>query len=505
MRIRWFHPLVVGVLLALVLVSIGSASAPTPLVFLTINNPPRDPDGAIVKSLNEQVSKAIRQPVEFKFLCVQYGDYLSKVKLMTSSGEPLDMLFTAPWCGYNELRASGCFMGIKKYLKECTPDYLQLSPQSAWDGVTADGEVWALPDTGANTYHYFDGCFLVRKDLREKYGLKRFQNFAEIYAFAKLLAKKEPGVYITHGSLQNYWDMHTKYRSNPGIFAGARTYRVSDENLGLACTGMQKGKQAPKVVWAYDSAAYRAELAVARKEYKEGIIPHDFLSLGDNVIPLINAGRFAISFMQEVWGIGTVMANCPVPLEWYVFNPQPGMRVASSSNLCAIARNCKNPEVAIKAGNYIFSNRDAYYTWHYGLKGREWEYDAAGDVVELMNQEERNWSDFFPWSFANMNLWPRDKSLDPGLWKIHKDAQLKALNSTLIGFSPNFDELKTEVAQVTAVSKAYLAALNAGVLDEKGYQEALSKWKAAGIEELRAEAQRQLDAWWANKYPNGAK
>ncbi len=64
----------------------------------------------------------------------------------------------------------------------------------------------------------------------------------------------------------------------------------------------------------------------------------------------------------------------------------------------------------------------------------------------------------------------------------------------------NTDAIKTEIASCEAVTTEYLESLAMGAVDlEKTIPELLSKLKAAGSDKIIEEAQKQIDAWKAEK------
>ena len=67
-----------------------------------------------------------------------------------------------------------------------------------------------------------------------------------------------------------------------------------------------------------------------------------------------------------------------------------------------------------------------------------------------------------------------------------------------MGYSFVRDSVSTEIASLSTVIEQYDKMINCGALDpKKAVPEFISALKAAGIEEVIAENQRQLDEWAA--------
>ena len=73
--------------------------------------------------------------------------------------------------------------------------------------------------------------------------------------------------------------------------------------------------------------------------------------------------------------------------------------------------------------------------------------------------------------------------------------------SSIIGFKPDTSSIGVEIAQVTAVAKEYVTALDYGVSPnhEEVYREFMSKLEMAGSKKIITELQAQLDKWLESK------
>ena len=72
--------------------------------------------------------------------------------------------------------------------------------------------------------------------------------------------------------------------------------------------------------------------------------------------------------------------------------------------------------------------------------------------------------------------------------------------SPLMGFVPNPEPTRTEEAQIAAVIGEYASTLEYGALGKDyfaTYEDFLAKLKAAGIDKVVAEYQKQVDAFFA--------
>ena len=86
------------------------------------------------------------------------------------------------------------------------------------------------------------------------------------------------------------------------------------------------------------------------------------------------------------------------------------------------------------------------------------------------------------------------------MWEKTKELNNTAEQSKLLGFSFDSENVKSEVSQVTSVITEYDSLLGTGTVDpDTMYQEFIDKLKSAGIDNLIAEVQTQVDTWLENK------
>ena len=106
-----------------------------------------------------------------------------------------------------------------------------------------------------------------------------------------------------------------------------------------------------------------------------------------------------------------------------------------------------------------------------------------------------------PYYFANWGLGNVFNSyLEEGqaedTWVATKEINDNAERSPLLGFNPNLDNLKPQVASCKSVIDEFLEALDFGIVDvDSVYPQFVNKLKASGADEIIAEVQKQIDEW----------
>jgi putative aldouronate transport system substrate-binding protein len=83
-------------------------------------------------------------------------------------------------------------------------------------------------------------------------------------------------------------------------------------------------------------------------------------------------------------------------------------------------------------------------------------------------------------------------------WEEFKKFNESGTNSPLLGFNFDTTKVATELAAVQNVKEEFWPSLMTGTVDPEEYlPKAIEKFKAAGLDKIIEEAQRQIDEWRA--------
>jgi putative aldouronate transport system substrate-binding protein len=106
-----------------------------------------------------------------------------------------------------------------------------------------------------------------------------------------------------------------------------------------------------------------------------------------------------------------------------------------------------------------------------------------------------------PWMFGNTFVNFLDVSENPKKAQMFLDYNAKSLPLKSLGFDFDISSLKNEVTAIKNVYAEFMPGMETGSVDPAvEMPKALAKFKAAGIDKVVAEAQKQYDAWLtANK------
>lgn len=115
-----------------------------------------------------------------------------------------------------------------------------------------------------------------------------------------------------------------------------------------------------------------------------------------------------------------------------------------------------------------------------------------------------NYVGFTNWAVGNLyNAYVVGKSAsDNAISYLFEEQNAKAIVSPLIGLKPDISSFTTELTQIRAIVNEYHKTLLSGALGddwEEKYEEFLAKLKAAGVDKVNEELQKQVDEFIKSK------
>lgn len=198
--------------------------------------------------------------------------------------------------------------------------------------------------------------------------------------------------------------------------------------------------------------------------------------------------------------IGTELVKVPM-IDGYMVNG------GGAGCQWSIPITSKNPEKAMQALNYLYSNPEANWIVSFGLEGQTYEVveeTDRGTQIRYLSEK----TETLPY-FNAYGLWgsrftdlavaptPADKGM---VCREYHDALPDNRKSPALGYNFVQDNVSSEIAAVTTVIEQYTPSINCGALEpEQALADFRSALEAAGINKIIEENQRQMDEWSASQ------
>lgn len=428
----------------------------------------------VLAEVNRYLKQKINATLELRM--IEETSYDKKLKAVISSGEKFDICFTSIWMNrYVHNVVKGSFLELNPLLKKYGKGTLAALDPILLDAARVRGKLYALP---ANKELACQGGISFNKKYADKYGfdLSAVSKIEDLEPMLKIIKEKEPGV--------------VPYLIYPySCHAFSMPLERIDEQVPSALYFDNRTHY--RLVNPLETPEFKEYLSLMRKWYKAGYILEDAASLKE-VDDIAESGLWFAGWFAYDPLVASQISNqlgydvLVVPIR------QPFITKKNAEyHLQAISATSRNPERAMMFLELLNTDKYLYNLLVYGIEGVHYQ-KISGKVIEPRG------SSYFvqPYTFGNMKL-AYSLSFEPAM--VERDFQAfndAAIISPLLKFHFNPEPVKFEIEKITEVTEECEGPLFVGAVEPERYlPRVIEKYKAAGLDKVIAEQQRQLDAW----------
>ncbi|RAP77667.1 extracellular solute-binding protein [Paenibacillus montanisoli] len=444
-------------------------------------------------AVKEEVNKKLLADgvgVQIEKEYIDWGAWEQKINLKLSTNENFDMFHVMnDWVGLANYAGRGALKDITKEVEEFGPNLKKLIPASVWTGVTKEGKIYGIP-----AYWYesaIDGSITLNKYLLNKAGVSAdIQNRDQLLdALEQVNTKLNMKLTIPiRGGQAGPADIFQRtYDAYP--------FTVRDNVAFIGQDGVVKN-------WV-ETEEFKQDAEWFRKAYEKKLINPDVLTVKqEQVQDQIKYGKYAFVFGTP-GSLTDAQKTYPdikdEDFSLFRLNPEKeNFRMVNAKNVNVVAANSKHPAEVVKFLNWLYDKQENYDLFMYGIEGKT--YNKVGDKgLDLILDPKTNSPIYLQddWMIGNLNLIRVNQTLlDANKQLYREDKNAKTFFAANFFFDPA--PVKAEMGNVQAVYTSDVTPIYRGVVDYDSHiQAALDKLKAAGIDKVLAEYQKQLDAFKA--------
>ncbi len=431
------------------------------------------PDEEMVEAaVNEIALKEIGVAVDL--VCIDGSAYNERMNMNMASGMAYDLCFTGYVNKYQNAVANGGLMQLDELLKE-VPKLMKAMPDYAWEVAKINGGIYAVP----NLQSYAPPTSVTfYKDLTDKYNFdaRSIETVEDCEPYFEALVANEPQIIPYYPSYGVQMWTSPVWEIIPGVPLAVR-----------------KDGSSSKVEILFETEEYKRGISVLHEWYNKGILRADLVSSQSDSEDF-KAGKMAA--MNGGWVPGGEAKNSllygreiiTVPIE------EPYMsKAACLAAMTGIGVNSKHPVEAIKFIELVNTNADVLNLLAIGIKDVHYTLDEEGKYVLVPNS---GWKTGGGWQFGNNFLQTIASGVADDVWEETAKLNLESVKSPLLGFVLDTEPIKTQISQLSAAESEFggnIEIVNNGADAEKR----MKKLVDAGLLEVQAEVQRQVDAYWA--------
>lgn len=445
----------------------------------------------VVKAVNAKLlADGVNVKLELNY--VPWDAWDQKTNLMLSTGDEFEMIHvmengTVPTAAYV---GRGALQPLDELIDQYGPELKKLIPDVAWEGAKVNGKIYSVPalwryETQSSGEM---GTMGYRKDLLDKVGDAFPQTAEELIATAeKMQNAADKKIYIQTEENVTPVFLHRTYESWP-FYVDYREQVVKVDQAGNVSSWIESEefkRDAEFFRQLYGKKLINPDILTIKKEERDKA-----MELGDFIFSTNGALNYSIS----------VAKNNPTAEigESYLASDKSLLQFLAFGNTNAVPVNAKYPEAAIKFLNWLYTSKENHNLFIYGEEGTH--YTAVGDRKATFVRDENDKAYSFPsWMIGNIKyMLFDDQTSDEYMESIVNETTKKVEFSPVVGFHLNTEPIAVEYANVQSEIKAKIIPIKMGVQDyDKYFPAALQSVKAAGLDKVVAEYEKQFKEWQA--------
>jgi putative aldouronate transport system substrate-binding protein len=457
----------------------------------------RTPDqfDKIQAKLNEITMRDLNCTVSYSFF--NAPDNQQKYMLILSSGETVDLLYSANYLNYAANSIRGAFQKLDDLIPKYSPALWEYVGQDGWNAARVNGDIFMIPCMWKE-YNLFG--FTYREDLRVKHGLPLPDSIQNIEIYLRGIKNNEPDMTPTGEIVQS------SAVSNLGIYF--RAFEVFDAKYRWIDWRMPYGLMIeydnPKNVTNYwRSKDFRDDMKLLKKWADEGFWSKNALSNTVDPKDAMLAGKVAaqLGFTSYATGVdytreakrnnpSTEMIFATIP---YAYAKKQSVAVHPTQNGFSLPITAANTERAIALYEKLVLDREYFNLMQYGIENEDFRI-VDNTYVEIPGGFGREAARL--WAARNDALY-----LPSGNWQDYEPFKQKFAEyegpNKIGGFVEDTTPYQAERAALMNVVTQYLVPLQAGMVDnvDAAIDEFLRNAEAAGMDKLH---ELYIKQWYAH-------
>lgn len=439
--------------------------------------------------VEEKASEITREKVgaNLKLNLIDNSVYEEKTRLALIGSEPMDLVFTSSWMNkLDENVERGSYLPLDDLLDQYGSAIKEKVDSRAWLPATYDDQIMAVPSQAA---YVTIRSFVFKKDLVEKYNFdyKSVKTIQDLEPYFEILKENEPDVVP--------------------LLASPSSGTPGGDNFDLThlAGGVCWNEKNHELVIRYEDQDYLDNYRTVHDYYTKGYIAED-AAIKTDFTSEAKSGKYAV--MQNT-GMYTEDGSKSTNAFGFdcVESPLPAPKIFTNAFIgvsTGIAQSSEHPDKAMQVLNLVWEDPSLSNLLAYGIEGEN--YDIVDDSDKEMPKIHAYSGDKQTWCIWNNFIGPLFDQWDSE-WNSREALDLMQENnkngvtSDLYGFRLDKEPIKTALVQIDSIISEVNSVIVTGSMNDfdEYIAETNQRLKDAGIDEIKAEIQRQIDEWNSTK------
>lgn len=421
-------------------------------------------------------------------------DYTNNYMLAMASGEKYDLIHAGSWLTYTTYADKGAYMPLDGLIEEYAP-YMWEQAADKWNGIRVNGKIYGVPTLRGDRVEY---AFFYREDLRKKYGCPEINSIDAIETYLLAIKENEPDLLPSD-------DTQAMVYGN--TFIPLNKYQIVDTMGGMNSNFVIDPSNPHELLNTIELPEYKEYMYTMKRFYDEGLWPKDQLSRNGWGVMSVTSGKSAASFVGQFWNYAYLIPQTEGEhpdwelnyAPYCLMNPEESVVPAAdpTGSLLAVSRTAENPERALMLIDLAHQDETLWRLMYYGLEGVHYTITEDGKVDEsLLADPVKDKFNYFPGTLFDDPKFYLEKA-DQWEGQTALVEQINALiqPNVLEGFVIDWSNVDVEYTMLNEVRTTVGNPMHVGAVDDVDayYESYVAQSKAAGLDTIHDEIQRQLD------------
>ncbi len=434
------------------------------------------------KEVFKLASEMAKEKIGVNLDIIPIEDYDAKIGVINASGEDFDVVYTSSVVNniYRNV-ADGNLLALDELLPKYAPKLWKEVGEDVWDGVRINGKIYGVPNQ--QIFARAPGFLIPTRNI-ELLGLDveemKSWSFADYEKYLQAI-KDKTGSY---GYVASTWGGDGAQLAGFELVLGSSlpgAIRFNEEN--------------PTIINQYESEEYKEHIGIRTDWVKKGLAaPIEVTE--DEITKYVKGKDEVIPWLMFM---NTYIPGCEATYEanygfevTVVKQSEPLLTsYGLVSTMAAVNADTRYPEKTVEFLELLNTDKEFYNLLVYGIEGKH--YTKIDDThIELSKENPYSQPAWATGNTFNGYLLPGQMD---GVHEATKAINDSAKRSPILGFTPDQDPIKLEIANCKAVLDEY-SIIALGILEtDKVYDEFITKLKAAGADKIIENLNQQLAAW----------
>ncbi len=449
-----------------------SADGSTKLVWYMIGTPQPDQD-KVMEKVNEYTKEKIGVTLDLRM--VDWGDYGQKMQVITSGGEEFDICFASDYA----LNAQkGAYLEISDLLDSHGKELKEAINPLFLEGATINGSLYGIP---ANKEVGQQMVWAYNAKMAEDAGvdMTNVKSLEDLEKVLEVIKEKNP-------------DLKMPMAAGANFMPNLPFDLLLGENLPF---GISLDGDTDKVVNIYETEEVKKTLNTLRRFYQKGFIHPQASS--DTDPHEMSVENWFVRKEQFAPGAGEMWSsNAGYEVKYTAMHDPLTINNSVTGSVMSISASSKNPEKAMEFLNLLNTDEYLRNLIDRGIEDVHYTTNEDGTITKT---DAAKGYQMPSWALGNIFL-TKSYDTDPkDRIEQYEEFNKKAVASPTLGFYVDTTNISNEIATISNIVLEYKSPLFTGSVDVDKYLGQLNeKLKAAGIDDITKEIQRQYDEWKAN-------